>query len=85
MTETTLRSALDGARVVEFHPTRDLFVAWSGGITFNVYACGAFGSERGRIQETTCFSLSDDRGRPVDAETAREHAKEWLARSEAEL
>lgn len=73
MTETTLRRALDGARVVEFAEGRSEFVAWHGGTTYNVYS--AFDGE---IHETTCFNVSDEKGRPLEADEARQHAREWL-------
>lgn len=75
MAETTLRRAIDGARLVQFHEHRDVFVTWSGGATFNVYS--ARGEE---LHEIDVFNVSDDEGRPVSREAAKEHAKERLHR-----
>lgn len=75
MPETTLRNAIDGARLVEFHPSHAVFVAWHGGTTFNVYT-----AVNGNVREVDVFNVSDEKGRPVDYETAKEHAEEYHER-----
>lgn len=74
MVETTLRDALDGAKLVKFHDTEPLFVAWFGGVTFNVYS----EAPDGQIREVDVFSLSDSKGRPVDQDRAEAKAAEIL-------
>ena len=75
MVETTIRRAVDGARLVQFHEHRDVFVAWHGGTTFNVYSL-----EGEEPHEIDVFNVSDDYGEPVDRETAKRHATERLNR-----
>lgn len=78
LTETTLRNALDGAEVVKFHPDRPLFVAWHGGVTFNVYAYDPHGDTP--VREVDVFSNSDGEGRPLAREAAKEAVADRLER-----
>jgi len=75
MTVMPLRDAIDGAKYVSYAGDgRPVFVAWHGGTTFNVYA-----EVDGGVQETTCFNVSDEKGRPLDQDQAETKADEWLA------
>lgn len=69
-------SALDGAKAVVAEYRGDettVIIAWHGGTTFNVYNV-----YDGDINEIDVFSLSDDKGRPVDYNTAVEHMEEYM-------
>lgn len=74
-TTTTVRSAFDGARAVEFSDDGRTAVVWHGGISFNVYAVGR---RHSALTEFDVFSVSDEVGEPVDRETAVEHMTDWL-------
>ncbi len=74
MTDTTLRQATDGARYVKWADHSPYFVVWSGGTTFNVYHSHIEG-----VEEVDVFTVSDAKGRPLDAEEARERVQEHLA------
>lgn len=74
MTLTTLRNAIDKAQYVRFHDTRDVFVAWHGGHTFNVYADYPDG-----VEEIDVFTLYGEEGEAPTAAEAEEKAAEILA------
>lgn len=80
MTKCNL-ATLDGAELIIVEQTgfSELLVAWFGGTTFNVYAKTNDGEYP--LDERTVFSLSDENGEPVDRETAKEHAREWLQKT----
>jgi hypothetical protein len=67
---------LDGAKLVRTtdspHP---LIAVWHGGTTVNIYTTDPNG-----WHETTCFNLSDEKGRPVDRDTMDEHISDWFDR-----
>lgn len=60
-------STLGGAQLVRVFGST--VYAWFGGTTINVYATVPDGG----LHETTCFNLSDDKGRPEDRETVERH------------
>lgn len=71
-----LARALDGAKAVvadELGDETTVIIAWHGGTTFNVYTV-----YDGNISEIYAFNVSDDKGRPVDYDTAVEHMEEQL-------
>jgi hypothetical protein len=77
MTHTTLRGAIDKAQYIKFHDHRDVFVAWFGGHTFNVYSTRA--EQPGAVVEVDVFSLYGEEGEaPTNAE-AEDKAREILA------
>lgn len=82
MTETTLRRALDGAHAVVFADHQPVFVVWSGGTTYNVYSLNVNGGTP--VHETDVFSVSDEKGRPLDRDGAVEHMNDYIERIERE-
>lgn len=75
MVETTLRRAIDGAHLVEFHEHRDVFVTWNGSKTFNVYS-----AEGDTLREIEPFSVADENEEPLPREEARSEAVQYLNR-----
>lgn len=76
MTECNL-AALGGAEaVVVEHDSmgREVMAVWYGGTTFRVFR----NAHEYPLDERTVFSLSDEKGEPVDREEAVQHAREWL-------
>lgn len=71
MTETSYKRALDGAHAVRVydHGAFDVIFTWHGGTTINVYIAEGGGT----LRETTCHSVSDEKGRPVDREEMVDH------------
>lgn len=72
MTESSYKQALDEATYVRVKTICGIqyLQAWYGGTQVRVFVdSGAVGS----LAEVTVWSVSDDRGRPVDRETIEEH------------
>ena len=64
-----LRRVFDGAKLVNVHPELRQVAVWSGGITINIY-------DANTLNEITCFSLSDEKGRPEDRSTVNQHIED---------
>lgn len=79
MVETSLRDAVDGAEYVKFHESGLVFVAWHGGTTYNVYTIPP-GEQDSPVHEVDVFSVSDEKGRPLDREAAKDRVHEHLGR-----
>lgn len=61
-----LHSMLDGARLVRFDGHGNRMAVWHGGVTINIYSAVTF-------NEITCFSLSDELGKPCSRDEVDEH------------
>lgn len=68
-----MEQILDGAKLVKVDlPLRQLAV-WHGGVTINTYGVGT-------LNPITCFSLSDDKGRPRERAAVEQHIEEFFER-----
>ena len=66
--------------MVRFAEDRSVFAVWSGGTTFNVYGIENRLGVESAIREVDVFNVSDEKGRPVDRDTAEEHITDYLER-----
>lgn len=73
-----IEQVLDGARLVRVDEVTRLMAVWSGGLTINIYATDTFG-------ETTCATISDEVGEPLDREAIDEHVDDLFERARAEI
>ena len=64
-----LRRVFDGATLVNVHPELRQVAVWSGGTTINIY-------DANTLNEITCFSLSDEKGRAEDRSTVNQHIED---------
>lgn len=68
----------DGARLVRVNEQLRQMAVWHGGVTINIY-------DSQTLNEITCFSLSDEKGRAEDADTVDQHIDELFDRHIEEL
>jgi len=64
-----LEQVFDGAELVKVNESLQQVVVWSGGITINIYSANT-------LNEITCFSLSDEKGRAEDRSTVNQHIED---------
>jgi hypothetical protein len=75
MTEIGVIDALDGAQAVKVDIICGVQFAqvWHGGTTVNVY--NVKNARDGFWREVTCWSMSDERGRPVERDEIVKHMR----------
>lgn len=72
-----MEQILDGAKLTKVAGDLRQLAVWHGGVTINVYATGT-------LNEITCFTLSDEKGRPESRDAVEEHIEDMFERNREE-